>query len=354
MDPSALIPIPDSIPVHWGWFKFLLILTFVLHLLLMNLMLGGGLLALGRRLRGQAPTEEARSLPVLIALTINLGIPPLLFVQVLFGQFLYSSSVLMAVGWILVIPVLIAAYYAAYGFVHGEKGGGTAGTVWLFISTLLMLFIGFMLSNNMTLMLRPERWNVYFAQPGGTYLNLSEPTLIPRYLHFVMASVAVAGLGRAIYYRIRGPRDGEGAGSESQHEKEVRGGLRIFGWSTLVQMAIGLVFWMLLPERINRLFMGTSLVHTFHLWIGVLLAALAVHFAFRGRVWLTTILTLVTIVLMVVVRDMVRTAYLEPVFHLGDLTVVPQANPLVFFMISLVVVTGVLYWMLRQAWKAKA
>lgn len=354
MDPSALIPTPDSIPVQWGWFKFLLILTFVLHLLLMNLMLGGGLLALGRRVRGQTPTEEARSLPVLIALTINLGVPPLLFVQVLFGQFLYSSSVLMAVGWILVIPVLIAAYYAAYGFIHGEKGGGTAGTVWLAISTLLMLFVGFMLSNNMTLMLRPERWDAYFAHPGGTYLNLSEPTLIPRYLHFVMASVAVAGLGRAIYYRVRGPRHGGDREGGASHEKEIRSGLRIFGWSTLVQMAIGLVFWMLLPERINRLFMGTSLAHTFHLWIGVLLAALAVHFAFRGRVWLTTILTLLTIILMVLVRDMVRTAYLEPVFHPGDLTVLPQAGPMVFFLISLVVVAGVLYWMLRQAWNVKA
>ncbi len=347
MDPSSLIPTPDAIPVPWGWFKFFLILTFVLHLLLMNLMLGGGLLALTRRLRGAASPAEARGLPTLIALTINLGVPPLLFVQVLFGQFLYTSSVLMAIGWILVIPILIAAYYAAYGFVHDRPGRGL-GTLWLSISTLLMLFVGFMLSNNMTLMLRPERWGVYFAQPGGTYLNLSEPTLIPRYLHFVLASVAIAGLGRAVFHRLADRRGGAGS------EAEIRGGLRIFGWSTLVQMGIGLVFWMVLPMRIHRLFMGSNLSYTLHLWVGVLLAAWAVHLAFRGRVWLTSLLTFLTVVLMVLVRDMVRTAYLAPVFHPADLAVVPQASPLVFFLISLVAVAGILYWMLREAWKVRS
>ena len=107
MDASGLIPLPDPIPVPWGWFKVLLILTFVLHLVLMNLMLGGGLLALFRLLRGGSPPREARSLPILVALTINLGVPPLLFLQVLFGHLFYTSSVLMAVWWISIIPVLM-------------------------------------------------------------------------------------------------------------------------------------------------------------------------------------------------------------------------------------------------------
>ena len=44
MDP-LILPQPDTISVNWGWFQFLLLLTFPLHLLAMNAMLGG--LAIG-------------------------------------------------------------------------------------------------------------------------------------------------------------------------------------------------------------------------------------------------------------------------------------------------------------------
>ena len=56
----------------------------------------------------------AKKLPVMIALGINMGVPPLLFLQVVYGNLFYSSSVLMAVYWILIIPLLILAYYGTY------------------------------------------------------------------------------------------------------------------------------------------------------------------------------------------------------------------------------------------------
>ena len=42
----AYIPSADTIPVAWGWFQFLLLLTFPLHLLAMNAMVGGLAIAL--------------------------------------------------------------------------------------------------------------------------------------------------------------------------------------------------------------------------------------------------------------------------------------------------------------------
>ena len=36
---QAIIPSADTIPAAWGWFQFLLLLTFPLHLLAMNAML---------------------------------------------------------------------------------------------------------------------------------------------------------------------------------------------------------------------------------------------------------------------------------------------------------------------------
>lgn len=43
---ELLIPSPDAIPVNWIWFQVLLVITFVIHLVLMNFILGGSLLTL--------------------------------------------------------------------------------------------------------------------------------------------------------------------------------------------------------------------------------------------------------------------------------------------------------------------
>jgi len=346
MDVTHLIPAPDTIPVPWGWLKLLLLLTFTLHLLLMNLMLGGSLLALAGRRRGSAPHAEARSLPILIALTVNLGVPPLLFLQTLYGQFLYSSSILMAVFWLSIVPVLIAAYYSAYGFVHRHKAAG-AGTVWLAITTVLLLFVGFMLTNNMTLMARPERWGAYFHHPGGTFLNLGEPTLWPRYLHFVAASIAMAALGRAVYHAVLSRR------ASDDRRGTIRASLRLFAWTTMVQVLIGALFWITLPGRIGALFLGGNAAYTAHLWAGIVLALVAIAAGLRGKLKLTAALAVVLVLDMVLVRDFVRTAYLAPVFSPADLTVAPQAGPMIWFFAALLAVGGVLVYVLREAWRAR-
>ena len=90
-------------------FRGLLLLTFLLHLVPMNLVLGGALLALvdtsDRRIPRRA-RDTARSaafttaLPTLIAATITFGVAPLLFLQVLYGRAFFGSAVLMAWSWI--------------------------------------------------------------------------------------------------------------------------------------------------------------------------------------------------------------------------------------------------------------
>ncbi|WP_321491995.1 hypothetical protein [uncultured Desulfobacter sp.] len=77
MNPSNLIPAPDTIPVHWVWFQVLLIVTFVLHLFFMNAMLGSAILALVREFKADRDTEAmnfpiADKLPYTIAFTVNL------------------------------------------------------------------------------------------------------------------------------------------------------------------------------------------------------------------------------------------------------------------------------------------
>jgi len=46
MAPEALIPRPDTLQVGWAWFQILLTVTFVLHILFMNALLGGAFVSL--------------------------------------------------------------------------------------------------------------------------------------------------------------------------------------------------------------------------------------------------------------------------------------------------------------------
>ena len=96
-------PIPLPAPV---WlFKILHDLTFALHLASVDLLLGGVMLGIAFSLlgRAQAAGMIMHRLPTLMAFVINLGVPPLLFAQVLYGRALYTSSVLIGAWWISVI-----------------------------------------------------------------------------------------------------------------------------------------------------------------------------------------------------------------------------------------------------------
>src|SRR4051812_34698792 len=205
MNPNSLGIVPNADPMGLPgpvWLMTaLLLLTFTLHVLAMNAAFGGGLWTLWNYLRGRnsehpysrrLSLELSRALPIVLAFTITLGVAALLFVQVLYGRFLYASSILIGSVWIMVIPLVIVAYYGYYYVSHtAEKGSRRTGAV-MALSLLCLACIAFIFSNNMTLMLRPDRWmGMYKAHPNGWNLNVGEPSLVPRYLHMLVGAVAV-------------------------------------------------------------------------------------------------------------------------------------------------------------------
>lgn len=335
MNPADLIPAPDPIPVPWGWFQILLTATFVLHLLFMNAMLGGALIAFWSGLRrgaGEAAARDAAGkLPFAVAFAVNAGVAPLLFLQVLFGHFVYTSSILMATWWLAIIGLLIVAYYAVYLYRDRFDAWAGARQALIGLAALLLLVIGFLFTANWTLAVTPERWPAWFAAPGGTFLNLGEPTLWPRYLHMVAGSLAVAGLLLAVFARRRVRRGDAAAGPR------VALGLAWFNWATAAQLLLGTWWLMALREDVMKQFMGGSPLASALLLVGIGGAALALVFGFRGRVWPAAWTTLAVLLVMVVMRELVRAAYLAPHFRPADLPVVPQASPLVLFLAVLVV-----------------
>ncbi len=83
-----------------------------------------------------------------------------------YGHFDYVSSVLMGGWWLAVIAALMISYYGFYTYKFGYDAMSAGRRNVLFLVSLAgLLYVGFMLTNNTTLMLVPEMWTKYFDQP---------------------------------------------------------------------------------------------------------------------------------------------------------------------------------------------
>ncbi len=336
------IPVPEALPVHWLWFQALLVLTFLLHLILMNLVLGGSLLAIWDSIIKKKKIESFSNLPLLLALAINLGVPPLLFVQVLYGHLFYSSSIIMAVPWILVVPILIIAYYASYIYIKKSASSPRLAKTGLIVSAALLLYVGFMYVNNSTLMINPDSWGKYFDKPGGTSLNLSEPSLWPRYLHYIIASLSVASIGIALFTKIKAKGSGE-------NDDVIALNLKRFAWFTIIQFAAGILFWMSNPKEVWMTFMGGNLAATILMCLSILMALSMLLSAFKKKLNATLIHLVVIMLFMVIIREFLRAAWLKDIFHPQSLEVVNKISPLIVFLIVFAIGLFLIYYMLRLA-----
>jgi ABC-type cobalt transport system substrate-binding protein len=338
MDPARLIPAAEAIPSPWGWFEALLILTFALHMLFMNLSVGSAVIAFFGRLTGRQADlahELGHRLPTFLALTINFGVAPLLFVQVLYGQFLYTSSVLMAGWWLSAIGAVIIGYYGLYAHNAAFDAHPGLSRLALFVSLAFLLYTGFLLSNNMTLMLRPEAWTAYLDNPRGSLLNLSDATLWPRYVHAILAAPAVAGLYAALL------------GEKKRRPDWVAHGLLWFTRLTMAQVLVGGWLLMALPRPVLLGFMGRDLLATGILAAGTLTGLAALMAGLRKRTMLTVGLTVLTVLLMAVTRGQVRLLTLAPYFSPASLPVTGEVSPLLMFVIALIAGLAAIAYMLK-------
>lgn len=343
MDPAALVPTPDTLPAPAFVFEILGAATLFLHFIAINVVIGNLLVGSWKLFRPRTSTKSPfwKGLPHTLALAINLGVAPLLFLQVTWGTHFFTSSVLMAVPWLLVVPTLILAYYGLYIVQAGRVQTITAPAV-----ALLLLVIGFVLVNNMTLMLEPGRWLVYERSRDGVFLNLSMPLLFPRYLHFVVACVAVGGLFQAVQEGWRRWRH-----NTVVRQRRVRG-LRIFAWATKVQVIVGIVQISVLPPGLRSQFLGRDPLLTGLVALGGLLAIGAIVTGQLKKLWPTVGLYLGTMAVMVALRQALRVAFQRVPGHLVNLPVETQLGPLVIFLLCFLAGLGVLAWMVRLVLRA--
>jgi len=347
------LPTPDPMPLPGPlWLIMtLLLLTFLLHLLAMNLTVGGTAMAVVCKLRRKSDSfadrlagDLLRILPFSLAFTITLGVAALLFVQVLYGNLLYASSILIGAFWIAVIPMLILAYYGLYYSKSHANHSWVLG-----LSLVLMLAIGFIYVNNFTLMLTPQRWlEMYRQSTSGVNLNWHEATLAPRYLHFMLGACAIVGL---VVFTA-----GVWKRSTEYGQWMLRSGLQWFVVPTVLNYLVGIWFVMALPRNVLLDLFAGDVVGASLLGLGMLLPLGAVaHVLLAQRsakpylhARLAIAATLLTFVVMVSLRQVLRTIYVAAFAGLRNLPVAPQWSVIGLFLLVFVAGLVTVYVMLKK------
>lgn len=350
MDPAHLIPTPDALQVHWLIVQLPLTLTTFLHLVAMNVVIGTACLCLilfARKNDTSSATAKnlAGILPVAMAAAINLGVPPLLFLQTLYGQFLYTSTVLMAFFWLAIVDLLIFSYYALYLFLFRRNSAWGSGPLLLAGALAALALVSLFFTNNNSIMQQPTSWLQSFPRINGLQLNFSDPAMLPRYLHFMLSALAVGGLTAAAFDSFRHRRGDSKPGPLAVH------GCTIFASATIANFGIGFWFLGAVLPTINQAGGLITGLFALALFGSVISAAVSVIRALTGRIIAACGWSLAAIFLMTVDRDLLRLATLAPYWSPNELPVAPQYSPFFVFLLFAVGAVFLIRWMLAKALK---
>jgi cytochrome c len=193
-DVTLPLPVPPELLVVFH------VVFFAMHILFVNLLLGGALLTFVYELRGRwrpdydaLAHEIAKTISVNKSLAVVMGVGPLLFINLLYTSPFYGTTTLIGDAWIKIIPLVTVAFLLLYLHkyswerMHAHKGLHITiiGAVCAILLCVPLIFL-----TTINLMLFPELWK----QVRGFADALFLPNVLPRYLHFLLASLSVMGL----------------------------------------------------------------------------------------------------------------------------------------------------------------
>jgi hypothetical protein len=347
-------PIPLSAPVWLIW--FLLMLTYALHVIPMNLVLGGSVIAAIARFKTKGDTESipfrmaqliTSWMPVAIAATVTFGVAPLLFVQVIYGRLLYTSSILMGWFWLLVVPILILAYYSSYYLSFRAKADESRAQKIAVFSSFLFIVIGFIYTANMSLMLLPEKFlPIYLSDGKGFSMNLTDITIYPRFLHTLVGALAVAGLCLTLYGRVIRKREPD------LSPYLVQQGFLWFLGCTALNFVIGTIFLLSYPKEILMDLVNENIIGALALTLGILFGLLTLGLGVltaaaknkRPLLVITVVSLLLTLVSMLLLRDQVRSTLILDSYRIAEYAS-PQWGAIGIFAVLLLGAVATVSWM---------
>lgn len=245
MTPAELpLPIPLAVA------KAMLVAAFLLHIVFVNLMVGGTWIALVAHWRGREDPvmldlahRLISTVTVHKSLAVVLGVAPLLLISVAYTTPFYTSSLLIAPAWLSVLWLVTLAFLLLYAYKYGFEGwharNPAVHAATGVLGGLCLLAIPLIYLTNTQLMLDAA---AMARRPGFFEAMLTVGNVFPRYAHFMLASLAVTGFWVALWWgRAGSPLEG------AAKDRVVRFGARWALIPTALQFIAGPVVLFTLP-----------------------------------------------------------------------------------------------------------
>lgn len=279
------IPIPRDIDLplpfsSWG-LKFFLVALFLLHILFVNLMVGGSLLAvffeilgLNQKKYDHLAKKITETVTVNKSLAVVLGVGPLLCINLVYTIHFYSANALTGYAWISIIPLVIMAFLLAYlhkyTWLNWQEKNKKFHILTGSMAAFLFLCIPLIFLTNINLMLFPDKW----SEVSGFFSSLRVGNVFPRYFHFLTASLALTGLFLAGWFgRKKYPL--ETALPEFSHAELKKIFYKLTFYATVAQFAFGPLLLFTLP------YSGISMTLIIIILVGAAMALLVLWYLHR-------------------------------------------------------------------------
>lgn len=348
MRDAAGLPSPAII------FDVLLVLTFALHILLVNLVLGSLALIIWGKIKGseyslKLSSSLSRVLVISISWAIVLGVAPLLFIQVIYDPFWYTANTLSAL-WALLFLVFIALGFTLLYLFYFRGGYEGKGNIFLVIlSGVLFLLAGIVMHSLAVTQLYPEKWPTLALKgqhyvSSGKYLYSFE---FFRFLHFIIPSLAVIGVWLIFYAKyFRGRYD------ENYLNWVQRLGLKLALIFSIIQGLVGFLWLVSLPSDLNFI---TNPIFILALIIA-LLFILYLFYASKSASPNSTLIGIflgITILAMSAAREALRMAYFKKAgYSFVDYPVNLSLGSLILFLLTFIMGLIVLFYVALVAYRA--
>lgn len=307
------------------------VFTLVLHFVAMNFMVGGIVFLLFGRLDGGMRHPVAQKIiklfPGVMSATITLGVAPLLFVQLVYPENVYSASIASGWFWLMIVGAGMLTYYLLYAASFSKNQGRVKP--FLAVAFLGMLYISVVYSSVLAMAETPDVYHaLYASNPEGTSLNRSLAQWIPRWLHMITGSVAVGSFlvgllarkDEAVFRRVR----------------------MFFTYSMALAMVLGFVYLGSLHNIMSSLMSGST---PWVLTVSILFSLGALHMFWKGKLLATGVMVGLSLVGMIVIRHQVRLILLGDVYDPSQIVVQPQWGVFALFVVCFILALAVCAWM---------
>ncbi len=356
-----------ELPAPYWFLQFFKVFGFTLHIIPMNILYAGTLLALILRVLGNEYNKTLsnrlmKHMPIIVAYAVNFGIIPLLFLQVAYYKVFYSATILMAWLWWSMVILLIIAYYGIYVYNSGIVNNGAIKSLqkiagW--VAAIIFIYIGFIFSNAFSLMTDINSWYKIWQKTDiagattGFALNLGNSTFA-RWLMMFGLAITTTAVFIIVDTILFATKEGD------QYKQNGIGlALKIY---TIGAMWFGITgMWYIFGTFTNQLktmmFSSKMIILTILTATSPVIPWLLMLIKQKNmtKKWVVNISVaqVMVLILNAISRQIVQNAELDKFFNVRNAVVNLQLGPLILFLVSLIIGIGIIVYMVRKITEVK-